>query len=321
MHSLTRRAAIEMVGFGLFSVPILAYASWPEKPIKIIVPFAPGGTTDIIARLAKPGLEKALGVNIVVENRSGASSSLGTAEVAKAAPDGNTMLVIADNFVANRAFLPLTFDSEKLAPVLLVGKVPYIIATRPDRPWKTVADIVAAAREKPGITYAVSGFGALGHLAMIRLGQEAGVAFTAVPYSGGTPALKDAIAGHVDLIVVSSAMVAPSMHAATLRGLVTLGTQRLADFPDVPTIGESGFPGLETENFWGVMAPSGTPEDVIKRFAAAFAESMRSQVARETLDTKMRIELVLDGPEAFRAFLGTQVKTWVPIALKIKNPK
>src|SRR5919201_3147704 len=192
MSTLTRRSLL----LGTIAAPFIAHAqSWPSGTIKIIVPFPPGGSVDAVARLAQPGLQQRLGVTVIVENRPGASGSVGAAAVAKSPPDGNTWLLVFDHHAVIPALLPnLTFDTEKdLDPVLLIATAPYVVATHPSRPFNTLADVIAAAKAKPGtISYASVGSGSIGHLAMVLLSKQAGAQLVHVPYRGGAPAVNDA---------------------------------------------------------------------------------------------------------------------------------
>jgi tripartite-type tricarboxylate transporter receptor subunit TctC len=197
--------------------------------MRIVVAYPPGGSTDAIMRLVQPGLQQRLGHPIVIENRSGASGSVGTAAVVKSPPDGNTWLAVFDNHAANPFVLPpLPYDSEKdLDPVLLIGTAPYVITTAAAKPYKTLADVLAFAKENPGkVSYGSVGSGSVGHLAMALLSQRAGVKLTHVPYRGGGPAMNDAVAGHVELLVGSTALSMPQVEAGTIRPIVQTGKER-----------------------------------------------------------------------------------------------
>ena len=217
MAKLTRRTVVA----GAVLAPFAARAqSWPSGPIRIIVPYPAGGSVDQVARLAQSGLAKRLGVTIVIDNRAGAGGSTGSASVAKSPPDGNTWLLVFDNHAVNPVLLPnFPFDNQKdLEPVSLIGTAPYLISTHPSRPYKTLAELIAAAKEQPGkISYATVGSGSIGHLAMVLLAKQAGIELTHVPYRGGAPALNDAVAGHVDLINGSAALLTPHVAAGRLR--------------------------------------------------------------------------------------------------------
>lgn len=309
MKTLSRRTVLA----GAIAAPFAARAqSWPVGLIKIVVPFPPGGTVDPIARMAQPGLQKRLGANIIIENKPGASGSLGAAQVAKSAPDGGTWLFVFDTQAVNPSLMHVTFDSEKdLDPVLLIGTAPNILAANPSRPYRTISDIIAAAKAKPDtVTFASIGTGSLGHLSMVLLGKRAGVRWTHVPYRGGGPAMNDAIAGHVDLIIASAALVTPQVKAGTVRGIVQTGTKRLPNLPDLPTVTESGYPGFESYAWWGVFAPHGTPKPLIERFSNELAATLREDAAARQLADTLQIELKLGSPEELRTFFAEQMRIW-----------
>jgi len=290
-----------------------AEASWPTGPLRIVVPFAPGGSTDAVARLAAPGLQKALGVQVVVENRGGGAGSLGTDVVAKARPDGQAWLLTFDSHAVMPALVPrLPFDLKgDLDPVTLIGGAPYVAACRPDKPFRDLAGVVAAAKARPGgVSFATPGNGTIGHLVMVQLANRAGVQLQHLPYRGGGPAVNDAVAGHVDLVVGSAALVAPQIAGGTLRAVAQFGPQRLPALSDVPTAGESGFPGLLAEAWWGVFAPAHTPHAVIARFHAALSAAFREERVAQQVTEGQQARLVLDGPAEFARFLDTQIETW-----------
>lgn len=285
----------------------------PAGPIRIVVPFAPGGSTDVVARLAAPGLQRALGVNVVVENRGGAAGTLGTDVVAKARPDGQTWLLTFDSHAVMPALVPrLPFDLKgDLEPVTLIGGAPYVAACRPDKPFRDLAGVVAAAKAQPGgVTFATPGNGTLGHLVMMQLGSRAGVQLQHLPYRGGGPAVNDAVAGHADMVVGSAALVAPQIAAGTLRPIVQFGPQRLPGLAGVPTAEESGFPGLLAEAWWGVFAPARTPAPIVARFHEALVAAFREERVTQQVTEGQQARLVLSGPSELGRFLDGQIETW-----------
>jgi tripartite-type tricarboxylate transporter receptor subunit TctC len=290
-----------------------AQQSWPSGPIRIIVPFPPGGSVDAIARLAQAGLTQRLGATIVIENRTGASGSTGAAVVAKSPPDGNTWLVVFDTHAVNPTLLPnLPFDSDKdLDPVTLIATAPYVVARHPSRPYTDLAALIRAAKAKPkSISYASVGSGSIGHLALELLGKQAGIDLIHVPYRGGGPALNDAVAGHVDLIIASAALLLPQIVPGAIRPVVQMGAKRLAALPDIPTIGEGGYPGAQANSWWGMFAPAGTPKPVVERFRTALAESLREPRVAQQLTETQQMTLVLSDPEALRTFAREQARIW-----------
>jgi tripartite-type tricarboxylate transporter receptor subunit TctC len=310
MANLTRRTVVA----GAVLAPFSARAqSWPSGPIRIIVPYPAGGSVDQVARLAQSGLASRLGATIVIENRSGAGGSTGSALVAKSPPDGNTWLLVFDNHAVNPALLPnFPFDNQKdLEPVSLIGTAPYLVATHPLRPYKTLPELIAAAREQPGkISYGSVGSGSIGHLAMVLLSKRAGIELTHVPYRGGAPALNDAVGGHVDLINGSAALLTPHVAAGRLRPVFQTGAQRLPGHPTVPTLGEGGYKEVEAYAWWGAYAPAKTPKEIIDRFRTALVESLREDKAARMLTESQQMSLLLTAPEELRKFELEQTRIW-----------
>jgi tripartite-type tricarboxylate transporter receptor subunit TctC len=312
--TLTRRTLVLAGMTAPLAAPFVARAqSWPSGPMRIVVAYPPGGSTDAIMRLVQPGLQQRLGHPIVIENRSGASGSVGTAAVVKSAPDGNTWLAVFDNHAANPFVLPpLPYDSEKdLDPVLLIGTAPYMITTAAAKPYKTLADMLTFAKDNPGkVSYGSVGSGSVGHLAMALLSQRAGVKLTHVPYRGGGPAMNDAVAGHVELLVGSTALSMPQVEAGTIRPIVQTGKERNQFITQVPTVAESGFSGFEAYAWWGIFAPAGTPKNIIERFGNEMAATLREErIAKQLVETQ-QVSLTLGGPEVERAFVSNQMQTW-----------
>ena len=291
--------------------------AWPAGTIKLIVPYPPGGSTDVIARLVQPCLQQRLGTTVIIENRAGASGSVGTATVAKSPPDGGTWLLVFDNHAANPFVLPdLPYDTEKdLDPVLFIGTAPYVVSTQAQKPFKSLADVIAAAKAKPGaVSYASVGSGSVGHLAMALLSKQAGVRLVHVPYRGGGPAMNDAVAGHVDLLVGSTALSIPQIQVGTIRAVVQTGSARTPALGAVPTVAESGFPGFAANAWWGLFAPAGTPKAIGARFGAEVTACVREdRVARQLTETQ-QVSLVLGGPEELRKFLADQMRVWGAVA-------
>ena len=237
---LTRRS---IVAAGILA-PVAAWGqSSPSKMIRIINPFPAGGASDAIARLLQPGLQDRLGATIVVENRPGASTSIGASAVAKSPPDGSTWLLTSDTFVVSSLLMSnLPYDVQKdFEPVTMVARGAMVLCASPSRPYRTLADLVAAAKAQPNtLGYATTGIGSNGHLTVAALGQLTGMQLVHVPYRGVAPALNDTVAGHVDMIVSSTASLAPQIEAGQLRPLVQCGDKRAAFLPDTPTAIESG---------------------------------------------------------------------------------
>jgi tripartite-type tricarboxylate transporter receptor subunit TctC len=313
MNTLTRRSLI----LGAMALPSARPAFGQPAAgniTRIVVPFPPGGTVDPIARMAQPGLQQRLNTTIVIENKPGASGSIGTAMVAKSPPDGSNWVFVFDTHAVNPFLQTLPFDTEKdLEPVLLIGTAPNVLATNPERPFKTFADVVAAAKAKPdGITYGSIGSGSLGHLTMVLLSQRAGIRMVHVPYRGGGPLMNDALAGHIDLAIGSAALITPQVNGGKLRALVQTSATRVSALGEVPTAIESGFPGFESYAWWGSFTAGGTPRSIVDRFSNALAETLREPAITSRIEA-LQIKLQLGGPDEQRKFLAEQMKLWGPV--------
>jgi tripartite-type tricarboxylate transporter receptor subunit TctC len=293
MTQVTRRTTLGTLA-SLAAAPALAQSAWPQTTL--LVPFPPGGSTDALARLLAVGAQERLGATVIVENKAGAMGSIGAAQVAKSAPDGSSFLVTFDSHALLGALIkrpPLDIETD-LEPVLLVGTAPYVIAANPSLPYKTFADVVAAAKEQPGrVTYSSAGPGTLGHLAMVLLAQRAGVELTHVPYKGASPAIVDTIGGHVDLVIASIAILLPQLEGGKLTGLMQTGPARAAALEDLPTAAESGFADFEALAWWGVFAPKGTPPAVVERANAAFTDTLQQEYVSRQLRETQQINLLL----------------------------
>lgn len=314
MKRVSRRTLLGGIAAVPLAAPMIARAQ-SGSVMRFIVPFPPGGTVDPIARMAQPGMQERLGATIVVENRPGASGSIGAAQVAKAAPDGNTWLFVFDTHAANPFLMNLPFDSEKdLVPVMLIGTAPYLLATHPKKPYSNFADIIEASKAKPGsVSFATVGAGSIGHLAMVMLARRAGVQLTHVPYRGGGPAMADALGGQVETIIGSAALVTPQVKGGKLRGVLSTGARPLTALPDIQTAVQAGFESFSAYAWWGVFAPGGTPRPVIDRFAAALKEVLGQEKLSRQLSEAQQIELVLGGPDELQKFFAEQMRTWGPV--------
>src|SRR5918995_1691675 len=250
MTMITRRSLV----LGSLAVPFARSAlGQPGGNItRIIVPFPPGGTVDPIARMVQPGLQQRLGTTIIIENKPGASGSIGTAQVAKSPPDGGNWLFVFDTHAVNPFLQNLPFDTEKdLDPVLLIGTAPNIVATLPGRPFKTFADVVKAAKAKPDtVTYGSVGSGSLGHLALTLVQQMGGFKIVHVPFAGGGPMTIQVLGGQIELGIGSVALLTPQVKGGKMRAVATTGEKRASSLPDVPTVAEQGFGGFSALAWW-----------------------------------------------------------------------
>ena len=304
--------AAASAALALFALAVQAQA-WPSKPVKFVVPYPPGGSTDPMARLIAAKLTDSLGQPFVVENRSGASGTIGTAFVAKSPPDGYTFVFVFDYHAVNPFLIPnLPFDTVKdLAPVMLVGTAPMAIATGIAKPYKTFGDVVAAAKAKPGsISIGSVGSGSLGHLTMVLVQQAAGISLIHIPYKGGGPMTADAVGGQIDLAIGSVAVITPHVTGGKLRAIAVTGDTRSRALPDVPALAEQGLPGFSALAWWGIFAPAGTPRPVIDKFHAELVKAFNLPDVRKLLTDTLGIDLVVGAPEGLAAWLDSQMQRW-----------
>jgi len=317
LSPLTRRTVIlGAAAAPLIAAPYLARAQgWPNGAVRLVVPFPPGGSTDALTRVVQTGMQQRLGVNIIIENKPGASGAAGTTSVAKSAPDGNTWLFVFDTHSVNPYLMNLQYDNDKdLDPVMLIATAPYLLAVNTKHDFKTLADVVSAAKAKPELlSYASVGSGSIGHLFMVLLQKKTGMKLTHVPYRGGGPAMNDALGGHVDFIIGSVALVTPQLGSGKLRPIVQTGEKRVTALPDVPTVIESGIPDLTGFTWWGVFAPAGTPKPTVERFHNELLATIREERVSKTLIESQQMTLVLAGPEELRKFSTAQGKLWGPV--------
>jgi tripartite-type tricarboxylate transporter receptor subunit TctC len=309
-----RIASLVLALAGLVSTAAQAQApAWPTKPVKFIVPFPPGGSVDPLGRLLAVKLTESLGQQFIVENKTGASGSIGTAFVAKSAPDGYTFAVVFDTHAVNPALIPnIPFDTLKdLAPVMVVGTSPMVIVTNAGKPYKTFADVIAAAKAKPStVTYGTVGAGSLGHLTMTLLENAAGIKLVHVPYKGGGPMTTDALGGQIDLGIASVAQQAQHVKGGKLRGVAVTGNVRSQVLPDVPALAESGFPGFSALAWWGIFAPAGTPKPILDKFHAELVKALNRPEVKKQLGESLGMDITASSPEDTQKFVVTQMERW-----------
>ncbi|AHG63366.1 Bug family tripartite tricarboxylate transporter substrate binding protein [Advenella mimigardefordensis] len=265
------------------------HAAYPERPVRLIVPFAPGGGTDMISRLLAEGMARELKQPVIVENKPGAGTTIGSDDVARARPDGYTLLMATFAHVVNPYLHPkLPYDTDKaFAAISMIGHSPSVLVVRPDSPLKSVKDLIEAAQAKPGtITYASQGVGTSAHLAGELLESLAKVDMSHVPYRGAGPALNDLLGGHVDMMFGTAAAVGPSLQAGTLRALGVTTTERSPALPNIPTIAESGVPDYVLDSWYGLYAPAGTPPDVIATLNAAAHKAANTDMFRQKVQSE-----------------------------------
>ncbi len=298
----------------LASLPAAAqWVNWPTKPVKFIVPFPPGGSVDPLARLLGVRLADSLGQQFIIENKTGASGSIGTAFVAKSAADGYTFVFVFDTHAVNPALIPnMPFDTLKdLAPVMLVGTAPMAIVTSVAKPYMKFGDVIRAAKAQPeAVSIGSVGNGSLGHLAMILVQQAGGFRLTHVPYKGGGPMMQDAMGGQIELGIASVAALSANVKGGKLRAIAVTGEKRSHVMPDVPTLVEQGFPGFSAFAWWGIFAPAGTPRPILDKFHAELVKALNLPDLRKQLTETLGMDLAASSPDELQKFLVGEIGRW-----------
>lgn len=270
-----------------WSVPAWsAQESYPSGPIRLVVPFPPGGSVDTVARILVPALESQLGQPIVVENRGGANSVIGAQHVKGAKPDGYTILLNASLQIANPALLKsATYDPIKdFTPIAGIGALPQLLVVSAASPYKTVKDLVDDAHKRPNqLTWATAALGSAGHLASELVNVQAKTKMPVIPYKGGAPALVDVMGGHVTAMVEPMASAYPHVQGGRLRALAVTSAQRLPSVPDLPTVAEGGFPDFDMPSWYGLWAPVGTPQPIVDRLSQEVKKALQTPAVTEKL--------------------------------------
>ncbi len=301
--------------------PALAQ-SWPAKPIRFIVPYPPGGGTDIVVRLIAPKLSESLGQSVLVENKPGASTIIGSEILAKAAPDGYTIGMITDSHVVNPTFFPkLPYNSlADFAPISQLVFVPFVLIAHPSLQVKSVKELIAAAKARPGkINYASIGNGTPHYLAMEWVKSLAGIDMVHVPYKGVAPAVADVVAGQVDVMFTGMSTGLPHVKSGKVLGLAVSSPKRQASAPDIPTVSESGLPGFDFLTWYGLAAPAGTPREIVARLSREMAQALGQPDVRERL-AALGVEGAPSTPEQFTAFMKKEAEKYAHI-IKITGAK
>lgn len=318
--NLMRATLLALLGLVLAPLvtPGVALAqAYPNRPIRLVVAFPPGGATDVFARIVQGRFSEALGQNIVIENRAGAGGMIGADLVAKAPPDGYTLLIgnIAALAMNVGVYSKMPYDPVKdLAPVLRTVDVSYALVVHPSVPAKTVQEFIAYAKANPGkLSYGSAGSGSAPHLATELLKQRAGIDIVHVPYKGGGPMVTDLLGGQIQVGIGDQANLMPQVKAGKLRVLAVGSPRRSPNYPDVPTIAESGLPGFEAGAWQGLAAPAGTPPDVVKRLNETLVKVMQMPDVRERL-LGAGLEPVGGSPEDFAQFIKSEIAKWSKVA-------
>jgi tripartite-type tricarboxylate transporter receptor subunit TctC len=288
MLRVTRRQVLAASAAAPFVVTRAQGARYPEKPIRVVSPYAAGGVAETIMRLFAVTMEPRLGQKLIIEAKPGAGGNIGTLEVARATPDGHTILVAAtNNFVINQFAMKMTFDPlATLAPIAKTADIPLVLFSNPAVPARTLADFIAYAKANPGkANYGVPGLGTVNHLMMERLKQVTGADIACVPYRGSPPATLALIKNDIQLFPIGLAAVGSNLSEGKLTALAVATEKRIPMLPDVPTMAEAGFPGFVAANWFGMAAPAGTPEDVLDTLAQAVAEAQATALVKERFAT------------------------------------
>jgi tripartite-type tricarboxylate transporter receptor subunit TctC len=287
-------------------------SDYPMRPVRIVVPSSPGGGTDILARLMAKKLAESMGQPFIVENRPGAGQALGINVVARAAPDGHTLLMAASAIVLNQVLSKKTpYDTLRdFAPVSLVATVSNVLVVHPSLPVKTEAELIDYAKAHPGVlNYSSAGTGTSPHLSMELFRSMAGITITHVPYKGTGPATVDVVAGQVQLSMPNLLTAMPHIKGGTLRALGVTGPRRASGLPNVPTIAEAGLPGYESVQWYGLMAPAGTPAPIVARLHLEIAKSLASAEMQAAMATE-GADAVGNKPQEFTAFIKSEIDKW-----------
>ncbi|MGZ8265142.1 MAG: tripartite tricarboxylate transporter substrate binding protein [Burkholderiales bacterium] len=302
---------------------VVPAAEWtPKRPVRMIVPFPPGGAVDSVARIIVVGLPERLGQQVVIDNRGGANAIIGTELTARAVPDGHTILVVpAGHAITPSVTRKLPYDALKdFASIGLIGNGAYVLVVGPSLPVKSVSDFVALARARPGqLNYASTGHGNATHLAGELFKVLAGIDMVGVNYKGGGPAMADVMGGHVTAFFSGVSSGTPNIKAGKLRALGVTTTRRSAALPEVPTIAEAGVPGYEVDGWYGLLAPAATPPAIIARFNREIAQLLSSADMKERL-LNVGIEARASTPSEFRDRIAHDMTRWAEVVKKAKIP-
>jgi tripartite-type tricarboxylate transporter receptor subunit TctC len=318
---LTRREALAGFGGGLVSqaLPAAAEAAYPNRPIKMVVPYLAGGTTDLLGRMVAEQLQSGLGGTVIVENKPGIATALGAELVARSPPDGYTLLLATSTTLAinKTLYRKLAYDPVKdFTAIALVAAVPFALIVGPQIPAKTLSEFIAYAKATPGLTYGSAGNGSPHHLGAEMLKAAAGIEVRHVPYRGSMPAMLDMIAARISFMVVDLQAALPLFRDGKVTVLGVTTSKRVAAAPDIPTLAEAGLAGFELVAWQGVVAPAGLPRSIVDRLAAQIEKLVGDPVTREKLTALALEPLPGSTPDSFAAYIKTEVDRWAGI---VKN--
>jgi len=299
------------------SAPAMAQQKYPAKPVHIIVPFAPGGGSDFIARFAAQRLTEALGSQVIVENRPGAGGLLGIEQGVRADPDGYTLTLIASSYTVNAALYPLKYDPlADITPLVQISQGPMIIVANPKFPAKTTKELIALAKQKPGsINFASAGQGSITHMVVELFQSMAGIKMNHVPYKGTSPALTDTISGQTDILFSSTATALPHVKSGRLRAIAVTTAKRLPAEPEVPAVAESGVPGFDVVLWHGLIGPKNLPRPVVERINAEVNKMLKSKDTAAQLETD-GVAPAGGSDKQFRDQIAKEIALWKDVVAK-----
>ena len=291
-----------------------AAQAYPSKPVRLVIPFPPGGSNDVVGRMIAFQLSGPIGKQVVVDNQGGAGGIIGTEAVARSTPDGHTLLLISVAHAFGASMYKLPYDPIKaFAPVALLGTGPVVLAVNSKLPVNSLKDLIALAREKPGqLNYASAGVGSFQHLASSLFKLQSGLDIVHIPFKGGGPAMADVIAGNTQIAIGSLIQTLPHIRSGRLKPLGVGSAKRVPVLPDLPTISEAGVPGYEATNWWGMVAPAGTPRPVIERLHKELSVILASAETKKRFETEGG-EAAQMSPEEFGRFIVSETAKWAKV--------
>jgi tripartite-type tricarboxylate transporter receptor subunit TctC len=319
MKRLTRRA-VAAASLAIAAGVAQAQAGWPSKPIRLVVPFPPGGIVDTVARQLQPRLQAALGQTIVIDNKGGAGGTLGVGEVVRSAPDGHTLVMVFDAFATYPLVYPkLGYDIQRdLLPVTQVVSNPLVLVAHPAVPARSLKELVALAKRSPGkLNFASVGPGSSNHLTGELFKSVSGTFITHIPYRGGGPAQQDLLGGQVEMMFLSAVLAQPHVKAGKLRALAQTGAKRVPAYADTPTVAESGFPGFDVNSWVGLLAPTGTPRPIVERLQSEVQKILQSPDFATRL-AEQGLQGIGNSPEQFAAVLRAEQDKWARLVVERK---
>jgi tripartite-type tricarboxylate transporter receptor subunit TctC len=294
--------------------PLAHAQEYPTKPLRLIIPFPPGGSNDVVGRMIAAQLSQRLDKPVIVENQGGAGGLIGTEMAAKSAPDGYTLLLISVAYAFNPHIYKLPYDqATAFTPVAMLGAGPVVIAVTSTLPVNSVKDLIALAKDRPGaLNYATAGVGSFQHLASELFKQQANIDMVHVPFKGGGPAMADVIAGNTQVAVGSLIQMLPQIKAGRLKALGVGSARRIPALPEVPTISEAAIPGFEVTNWWGIVVPAGTPRPVVERLNKELSAVVASSETKKRFESE-GADPVAMGPGEFARFIAAETTKWARV--------